>query len=248
MVDLPSGETGVSRRVAGLVMGCCGLMVSASTLGEEAIQAFEPLEAIQRRAFDFLAAQHRQRAEPPRIRLGSLDPRLRLPKCGTLLEVFLPGGARVMGNTSVGVRCPGPGPWTVYQSASVEVFDPVLVASRFLNKGTVLVAADFHAERRDLSTLPGGYETAPERLIGKQLRRPLMAGTVISPQAVRTLPAIRRGETVTLVIREGGLEVGSSGVALGDASGGERLRVRNSGSGRVVEGTVASGHQVEVGR
>ncbi len=229
----------------GILLSCSGLAAPVWALAEETIQ---PLATIQRQAHEFLVAQHRNRTEPPQIRLSDLDPRLRLPKCGVALEAFLPGGAKTVGNTSVGVRCPAPRPWTVYQSASVRIFDQVLVASRFLVKGTVLGAADLQAERRELSALSGGYETVPERLIGKQLRRALTTGTVIAPQAVKAVPLIKQGETVTLVIRQGGMEVSSSGVALSDADLGERLRVRNEASKRVIEGTVTASHRVEVGR
>lgn len=233
-----------SRWFAGILSVCCGLATPTWVLAEEAIQ---PLETIQRQAHELLSAQHRDRAEPPQIRVNELDPRLRLPNCQAQLEAFLPGGAKLVGNTSVGVRCPNPR-WTVYQRASVRIFDRVLVANHHLAKGTVLSAADLRAERHELSVLPGGYETAPERLIGKQLRRALPAGAVIPPQAVKAAPLIKQGETVTLVIRQGGMEVSSSGTALSDAAPGERLRVRNEASRRVVEGTVTANRRVEVGR
>ncbi len=219
--------------------------LAALATADEAIQ---PLETISHQAREFLMAQHRHRAEPPQINLTALDPRLRLAKCGAALEAFLPGGAKTVGNTSVGVRCPGPQPWTVYQRATVRVFDQVVVAGRFLSRGTLLSAADLRSERRELSVLSSGYETVPDALIGKQLRQALNAGTVIPPQIVKTPPAIRQGETVTLVIRQGGMEITSSGIALSDAGLGERLRVRNQTSKRVIEGTVIGNHRVEVGR
>ena len=223
-----------------ILLTCGGLATADETI--------QPLPTIQQQAHEFLAAQHRNRAEPPQIRLNDLDPRLRLPKCGAQLEAFLPGGAKTMGNTSVGVRCAGPRPWTIYQSASVSLFDQVLVASRFLAKGTVLSAADLRIERRELSALPSGYETAPDHLIGKQMRYALPAGMVVAPQSVKVAPLIKQGETVTLVSRQGGMEVRSSGVALSGADVGERVRIRNETSKRVVEGTVTANRQVEVGR
>lgn len=235
----------MNRRLLGVLLHCCGLAAPLGTTADEAIQ---PLDTIQRQAREFLAAQHRNRAEPPEIRLNDLDPRLRLPKCGAPLEAFLPGGAKPVGNTSVGVRCPGARPWTVYQRAGVRIFDQVLIARRFLAKGTILSAVDLKAERRELSALVGGHETNPENLIGKQLRRALAAGAVVAPQAVKAIPLIKQGETVTLVIRQGGMEVSSSGIALSDAEPGQRVRVRNATSKRVVEGTVTASGRVEVGR
>lgn len=228
-----------------LLGGCCGLAVSTFVVAEPALQ---PLDDIQRTAHAFLTAQHRSREEPPNIRLQPLDSRLRLPKCQATLEAFLPSGARTAGNTSIGVRCPDAKPWTLYLSANIQIHDRVLVAKRFLRRGAILGAADFQPERRDLSTLPSGYETDPQQLIGRQLQRALMAGKVISPRAVKIPPAVRRGETVTLIAGQSGIEITSSGIALSDASIGEQLRVRNERSQRVIEGKVTANRRVEVGR
>jgi flagella basal body P-ring formation protein FlgA len=228
-----------------VLIGSCGLVTPALALADGTIQR---LDAIERTVRTFLLEQHRDRAEPPQIRLQPLDARLRLAPCGSSLEAFLPSGARTVGNTLVGVRCPGPQTWTVHQNANVQVFDRVMVTGRVLNRGTILRAADLRAERRELSALTSGYETAPERLVGKRLQRALTAGAVIPPNAVRAVPAIRRGETVTLVIESQGMTVSSSGAALDDGYLGQRLRVRNPGSERIIEGVVTGERRVAVGQ
>lgn len=224
-----------------LFAGSCGL--AAFALADGAIQA---LDDISRTVQTFLIEQHQQRAEPPQIRLQPLDPRVRLPPCQAPLEAFLPSGAKNVGNASIGVRCPNPA-WTIYQRAEIHIHDQVLVANRFLRRNSILGAADFRAERRELSALPGGYETDPKQLIGKQLRQALMAGMVISPRAVKIPPAVRQGETVTLIAGQSGMQVTSSGIALSDAGIGERVRVRNETSKRVIQGTVVEQGRVEVG-
>ncbi|HRY18515.1 MAG TPA: flagellar basal body P-ring formation chaperone FlgA [Candidatus Competibacteraceae bacterium] len=224
---------------------CCGLAVPAFVRADPALQS---LDDIQRTAHAFLTVQHRDRKELPKIRLQSLDRRLRLPKCQAALEAFLPSGARTTGNTSVGVRCPDAKPWSIYLSANVRIYDQVLIARRFLRRGTILSAVDIQLERRELSTLPGGYETDPQQLIGRQLQHALMIGKVISPRSVKMTPAVRRGETVTLIAGQSGIEITSSGIALSDASIGERLRVRNESSQRVIEGKVTANRRVEIGR
>ncbi|HRF45507.1 MAG TPA: flagellar basal body P-ring formation chaperone FlgA, partial [Candidatus Competibacteraceae bacterium] len=90
--------------------------------------------------------------------------------------------------------------------------------------------------------------TDPQQLIGRQLQHALMIGKVISPRSVKVTPAVRRGETVTLIAGQSGIEITSSGIALSDASIGERLRVRNESSQRVIEGKVTANRRVEIGR
>lgn len=219
-----------------------GLALGAFAHGDDAVQE---LDEIAQTVQTFLLEQHQQRHEVPQIRLQEQDSRLRLPKCRAVLQAFLPSGAKNVGNTAVGVRCLEPS-WTVYQRATVHVYDQVLVAQHFLRRNTTLSAHDLKAERRELSALPGGYETDAAQLIGKQLRQALMAGMVISPRHVKIPSAVRQGDTITLVVRNSGMEVTSRGIALGEAGLGQRVRVRNTASQRVVEGVVVGERRVEV--
>jgi flagella basal body P-ring formation protein FlgA len=57
---------------------------------------------------------------------------------------------------------------------------------------------------------------------------------------------VRRGQSLTVVARAGGMSVRTTGVAQADAGLAERVRVRNASTGREVEGIVRSGDTVEV--
>jgi flagella basal body P-ring formation protein FlgA len=225
-----------------MIFGLLGIM----SLAVAAVEAIQPLNEIQKRARDFLLAQSHGQTESLEIRVEPLDPRLRLNPCGKELEAFQPGGSQTLGNTTVGIRCPGPQPWTLYVRVGVRIFAEVLVAARFLPAGTTLSASDLRTERRELSLLAGNYETVPERLIGKRLRRSQPVGRVIPPQAVMATPLIKKGERVIILAHQNGMEVSTSGIALDDADLGERLRVRNESSQKVIEGKVIAAQRIEV--
>ena len=70
----------------------------------------------------------------------------------------------------------------------------------------------------------------------------LGAGDLVAPRI------IRRGDSVALVSRRGGVEVRVAGKALGDAGQDERVSVENLSSRRVVQGTVIAGGDVLVSR
>jgi flagella basal body P-ring formation protein FlgA len=229
-----------------LFRGIVGGVLGALTLPAAAFEAMQPLDSIQTQVREFLLTQHKGQAEPPEIQVSPLDPRLRLAACGEKLTVFLPNGVRPSGSTVIRVRCPGPQPWTIHLSANVQSFGKVLVADRFLPRGTIFTAADLRTERRDLTTLPGGYETVPANLIGKQLRCSLPSGAVISPQTVITPPLIKRGERVVILAHQAGMEISSSGIALQDVGLGEQLQVRNESSKQVIEGKVIAAQRIEV--
>jgi flagella basal body P-ring formation protein FlgA len=57
---------------------------------------------------------------------------------------------------------------------------------------------------------------------------------------------VRRGQSVTLLVRNDALNIRMAGKALMDGAVDQRIRVENTGSRRVVEGFVRSPEYVEV--
>lgn len=231
-----------------LVVLCAGPAAAAANLAGDAgaHTQGQSVDGIARAAEDYLE----QRIAGTERRLvpqaGRLDPRLDLPRCDRPLEGFLPPGAEVDSRTVVGVRCSGSRPWKVYVPVNVTEPRPVLVAVRALPRDHVLSAEDLVTEERDVSRLLGGYVADARRLVGRRLKRPVTSGSVLTPSMIEEQTLVQRGQSVTLVARSGGFNVAMAGVALADGVQGERIRVRNVTSDRVVEGLVRSAQQVEV--
>lgn len=181
-----------------------------------------------------------------KIDIGRLDPRLRLRQCPAPLQAFAVGGRPTVGATSVGVRCPGDRPWTLYVTARVVVFDNVLVAAHALDRGQPIRAGDLQATRKDLSQLPYGYLTDAQTAVGKVLKRSYLPGQVVQPNQLAAPLLVKRGQQVTLHAEAGGIEIHMGGKAMSDGAVGERIRVRNVSSNRIVEGEVIAKGVVRV--
>lgn len=213
-------------------------------------QAVQPLESV--RAAAQQAAEQSMLAgidaeAGASIVVGQLDPRLRLPACDAPLEGFLPGSMQGRSNVTVGVRCPGATPWTVYVPVRVSAPRPVVVLTRPVARGAALTAQDIDVELREAGGLGSGYFEDPAAVLGKVLTRPGSPGQVVVPTLVTGAVAVKRGQQVTLTANSGGIMVRMEGTALADGSIGERLKVKNNSSARVVEGTVLPDGSVEIG-
>lgn len=178
--------------------------------------------------------------------MGRLDPRLRLAACGVDLQPFLPPGARSLGNTTVGVRCPDAGGWTIYATARISLYGQVLVTSQPLARGAPLTMDRLRLVERDLATLPRGYFDDPKAVLGQLAKRPLNVNTVLGPNLLEAPRLVLRGEQVTLIAGRPGFSVRSLGEALADGAVGEQIRVKAKGSKRIVEGRVISTGVVKV--
>lgn len=169
---------------------------------------------------------------------GRLDERLRLAPCAGDLTPHLAPGAVVRPRTSVGVRCPDAGGWSILVPVTVESEVAVLVARRTLSRGEVPTAGDLEAATRRVPGLGTQYAVRPTDVVGRRLRRPVAAGQPVTSDALEPPVLVARGQQVTLVAQLAGIAVRSGAVALDAGGHGDRVRARNPVSGRVIEGTV----------
>jgi len=224
-----------------------GLLAVASTAvaGNDLPAAQSPL-AIRQAAQAWLAAQARQWSGEAQIDVGEPDPRLRLARCDQPLQAEFAPGARPLGNTTVWVRCPGSSPWSVYLPAQVHIFAEVLTAAHPLARGIALTAADFTTSRQDLAAAAGSPLTVISQAVGKHLRYPVAAGTIVSAAMLESPPLVRRGQPVTIVSGARGVEIRVTGEALADGGNGDTIRVRNLQTRRVLDATVQASGLVRV--
>lgn len=221
-----------------VLLGLVWLSASPATAGE--IQNLREVEAAAMQLLE------ENQPDGARAQVGRLDSRLRLAACRDGLEPFLPPGARRGASTTVGVRCRGPVAWKVFLTARVRIEAQLVTAVRALPRGTVLRAEDLRVEQRDTALAPSGAIGDPALAIGKRLRQPLLAGRPVTRSMLDILPVIRRGQRVTLLARTGTLTVRMEGQALSDGRPGERIRVRNNSSQRIIEGVVVDSGLVMV--
>lgn len=219
------------------------LSLAVPVLADEPLQS---LDAIREAARQFVLAHQSGGQHAARVSVGDLDPRLRLGRCDTELQAsFLVSGSR-SGSRTVRVACTGSKPWSLYVPVGVRRFDAVVVLVRPVAPGALLRPEDLRVEERDIGRLAAGYFTDPEQLVGKEMRRSLGVGQPVSRLAVISPTLLRRGDRVTFLARAGGLEVRMQGEMLTDGAAGDRVRVRNLRSNRIVEGELGSDGNVVI--
>ncbi len=232
-------RTRVIRTLAALSLALAGQVVPAPVV--------QDLETVRARAEALLLEQARARhSGRVEVRIGRLDPRLNLAPCQQPLAARLADGARLIGRSSVQVSCPDQPGWSLYVTGEIDVFQKMLVTARPVARGEILDGDDLVLAERNLARVQGGGLDEPAEVVGKVTVRALPAGTPLRPTLVRGRKLISRGDRVTLVAEQGGIQVRMQGEAISDGRAGERVRVRALSSRRIVEGRVAGAGVVKV--
>lgn len=234
----------MKRRLGGFAVLLA--MPALAMTAEPDYPAWQPIAEITAAAENYLRQAAGQDPGHLAPAAGYLDPRLRLPRCTTPLEASTGPGSKLSGRVVVGIRCTGAKPWKIYLPVHVAVMQNVLIARNSMPRGHLIGPDDVELARRDVSGLVGGYLSQTGDAAGHRLKRAVAQGVVITVPLLQADVLIKRGQTVTLTARNHSINISMSGKALMDGAANQRIRVENTGSGRVVEGLVRSAEQVEV--
>jgi flagella basal body P-ring formation protein FlgA len=211
-------------------------------------QSLQPLSSIEGAAESYVRAQLPKTQSRYYVTAAHLDSRLRLAQCSAPLDA-LPNSTNSLqtARITVGVRCAAQTPWTVYVPVSVEVEASVLVLRRSLPRRAPILATDVELQVHRLPGTASTFLSDVNNLNGHRLKRAIPAGTPLTVELLVPDVVVRRGQQVTLVAANGGIEIRAQGLVLADAGAADRVRVQNVSSLKVIEGVVENENVVRVG-
>lgn len=231
---------------------CAVARCLAACLAASAALAAEPVEQLQSHASIRASAERHALAAAealagrPQVEVGRLDSRLRLHACDQALSTYDSPNGLSGGRGVVGVRCEGSKPWKIYVPVQIALLEQVVVSRRPVVRGHTLSVDDVALAETDTATLHRAYFTAVDEVIGLRSTRAIPGGSTLHAGMLRRAKLVRRGAQVEIVALTDGLSVRMRGKALADGGRGDRIRVKNLNSGRVITGTVTGAGRIEV--
>ncbi len=163
----------------------------------------------------------------------------------TTLEPFMPSGARLWGRLTVGVRCAGERPWTIYLQARISLRATYYLAARAMAPGEVFTAADLVARDGDLTGLPQAIVTDPSQAVGSVSLVRIAGGMPLRRDMLKSASSVSIGQTVRVVAAGQGFAISAEGSAMNNASPGQQVRVKTA-NGQIISGIVKDGSTVEI--
>nr|WP_242521671.1 flagellar basal body P-ring formation chaperone FlgA [Motiliproteus sp. SC1-56] len=180
------------------------------------------------------------------IQFAPSHSRLQLSPCGEPLR-FESTRALDPGRFSLKVDCRYPKHWSLRLNGEIEVFAPVLVSRHALPRGTRLGAGNTQVREEAISRLRAGFFRAGQPTEGYETLRAVRQGQVLTPRDLAPPLAVLQGDKVTITAGSDSLEIRTEGIALEDGRRQQQIRVRNSGSGKVIRARVVSSGLVRAG-
>jgi len=234
----------MTKRPASKILLCLALPLwfsGASAYG------FEALSTIRATAEKFALAQiDDEKLTNIEANAINMDPRLRLAKCERPLEAFTTANSRNIARTTVGVRCSGVKPWTVYVPVTISALAEVVYTARPLVRGEDLQVESLEIKQVPLDQLPANYLSNIDQLSGMALSRSVNSGVILTLNAIKPRMMIQRGQEVVILAKSQGIQVRMTGIALKNGASGDLIPIKNVKSGRTIEATVLNDSTVTV--
>jgi flagella basal body P-ring formation protein FlgA len=236
----------VHRRLCLPALVALGLALPLPAPAQQAPE-FQPLTDIQNAAAAHARTLIEARGLPDaEVSPSSLDGRLRLKLCDTALETFSNNNSLRGGRVTIGVRCTGTAPWTLYVPVAIVAQTYIVMIDGPLPRGTLLTAQNLRMEQRPLTALPPQYMTSVDQLVGLELTRAVSGTTIATPNMVQARDLVAKGQDVVILASGANIQVRMAGVALQKGQQGERINVKNSTSGRTVQAVIVDAATVEI--
>jgi flagella basal body P-ring formation protein FlgA len=166
---------------------------------------------------------------------------------GDLIEEIIPSNPSILGSSrfSIIFRIDGRVVKNMSVRGELEALAEVVVAAKSIKRGQILTAAHLTKALMDISKTPG-IGTELDDFIGLKIKKTIRSGIPLQHSIVETLPVVRRGERVKIVIQTGSMLLTATGLAHSDGKMDQIIRVQNVNSNKVLHCRVAAPGLVEV--
>ena len=167
----------------------------------------------------------------------------RLPAGETRLRVLKPGNGLGPG---VHTFLLAAGEAEFWVRAEVKLFSTIVVSSRPLAHRQIITPEDVRLEVREVGAAPPRPFSRIEDVVGKMVARSIEMNEPVTSAVAESPRVLRYGSPVVLVYETASLRVESPGLAVEGGKVGDRIQVKNSSSGKVLQAVVLDGRTVRV--
>jgi flagella basal body P-ring formation protein FlgA len=204
----------------------------------------QDLTKVKKTAEQFLLQQSKHYNGKIIVTVGEIDKRLKLHACEEL-QTFLPNGSKAWGKTTVGVRCNGFKPWTIFISSQVQIYGDYYQTRKGFTQGQNIEESDLIKMNGEVSAMPASIVTNVQTAIGKTMLTSLVAGTPLRKEMFKDTPVVKQGQFVKVTLHGNGFTMSNEAIAINNASEGQVAKAKTN-DGQLISGIARAGGVIEV--
>lgn len=185
---------------------------------------------------------HSDKGKQITVTATPLDPRLVIQPCENQLQANIPENITSR-NVNVKITCDGSIPWNIYVPVKVETKIPVVVATHSIDKGSILTEENISLSYLPALKVRGEVITDITTVVGAKAKRNISRGKAISRKHTCL---VCKGDNVTIEAAGQLLSIKTSGTSISYGHIGDKVRIRNDSSGKLVSGIVTGLNKVTI--
>ncbi|HTZ40568.1 MAG TPA: flagellar basal body P-ring formation chaperone FlgA [Syntrophales bacterium] len=183
-----------------------------------------------------------------RVEFLSAIPSVVIPAEQATYQVRSRAGESYIGQTSLTIRfCKGDS--FVREETirvRIEVLTDVVVSTNGINRDAVIGPNDVTLTKKWLDTVTTAVVTDLNEVVGKKATVRMNPGTAITKQMFRSVPVVKKGEVVRIILESGPMMISAVGLCQEDGGRGDLIRVQNVESKNVIFARVMGQSLVKV--
>ena len=182
------------------------------------------------------------------VTVKSLDSRIAAKRCLKPFDINWSQHrpVQMIGRQSLIVACNDQQPWKVYVPVQIQQYLTIAVSRQAITREAPLTLENISSERRLVGNAFHRYIIYTPDLVGKIARRSLAANQPLLLNSLKEAQIIQRGQEVIIKSGSNNIQIMATGIALASATAGQRVRVENKTSKRIIEAYVVDQHTVTI--
>jgi len=128
----------------------------------------------------------------------------------------------------------------------IDHYASVLIATDRIGRHKPLTPENSKIERMEITSLTAEPLTSDEGLAGLWTKRDIRKDQILSSNSVEKIPTVLSGQGVSILYKSTALEISSKGIAMESGYAGDKIRIKNEHSNKILTCTVLDGETVEV--
>lgn len=197
-------------------------------------------EQIRNTAVEFVRAQIPEDITIKGINAGKIDSRIRFKQCSKALEASSSLSKRIAKSWTIGVRCYGDTPWSIYIPVKTSLTRKMFVSKTTIIRGEAITPDKIILMEQEISHQNQKHFSILANITGREARRTIRPNRVINSSMLQEALLVHKKEAVLIYAKSPALQISMKGTALKNGRYNEMIKVRNNSSNKIIDALVTA--------